>query len=135
MATKSRRPNRFRQAIPSVPVRDCVKALKYYCDVLGFKKDFDDAVLGVDRTLFAGVSRDGCALTLSQHDRQRYRLTINFEVDDVDRLYTEYRRRGARIVVAPRDEVWGMRVMRVADLYRHDLFFSSPVRKRTRRVR
>jgi hypothetical protein len=46
------------------------------------KKDFDDATLGVEKTLFAGVSRGECELTLNQHDRQDYRLTIGCEVDD-----------------------------------------------------
>src|SRR5437764_5703282 len=44
----------------SLPVKDCREAIRYYCEVLGFQKDFDDAVLGVPVTLFAGVSRDEC---------------------------------------------------------------------------
>ncbi len=46
-------------------VKGCPEAIRYYCDVLGFQKDFDDAVLGRDVTLFAGVSRDEFALTLN----------------------------------------------------------------------
>ena len=42
--------NCFQKAVPSVPVKDCVDALRFYCDVLGFQKDYDDSVLGVKRT-------------------------------------------------------------------------------------
>jgi uncharacterized glyoxalase superfamily protein PhnB len=71
--------NRFRKAVPSLPVEDCTEALRYYCDGLGFKKDFDDAILGREKTLFAGVSRGERAITLNQHDRQKYRATIGCE--------------------------------------------------------
>ena len=53
--------NHFQKAVPSVPVKDCVEALGFYCDMLGFQKDYDDSVLGVKRTLFAGVSRGDSA--------------------------------------------------------------------------
>jgi uncharacterized glyoxalase superfamily protein PhnB len=119
------RANRFRKAVPAVPVRDCSEALRCYCEVLGFKKDFDDSVLRVEKTLFAGVSRGECALTLNQHDRQEYRLTIGCEVDDVDLLHEEYRSRGVTILLAPQDEPWGERHMAIADLYGHEIHFSS----------
>jgi uncharacterized glyoxalase superfamily protein PhnB len=121
---RSRR-NRFRKAVPSLPVKDCSEALRFYCDVLGFRKDFDDAILGRERTLFAGVSRGECALTLNQHDRQHCRLTVGCEVDDVDLLHEEYASRGVRIVLPPRDEPWGERHLAIADLYGHELHFSS----------
>ena len=117
--------NRFRKAVPSLPVKNCAEALRYYCEVLGFKKDFDDAILGVERTLFAGVSRGECQLTLNQHDRQEYRATVGCEVDDVDLLHQEYRSRGVTIVLSPQDEPWGERHMAIADCYGHELHFSS----------
>jgi uncharacterized glyoxalase superfamily protein PhnB len=123
--------NHFRKAVPSLPVRSCPEALRYYCEVLGFVKDFDDAILGRAETLFAGVSRGDCALTLNQHDRQECRLTIGCEVDDVDLLHEELRSRGVRILLAPQDEAWGERHMAIADLYGHELHFSSPIRSRS----
>lgn len=119
--------NRFQPAVPSLPVRDCAAAVRYYCDVLGFEKDFDDAVLGRDVMLFAGVSRDACALTLNQHDSQECHLTIGCEVDDVDALYEEYRARGVKILLPPQNEPWGERHMAIEDLEEHALHFSSPL--------
>jgi uncharacterized glyoxalase superfamily protein PhnB len=113
--------------VPSLPVKSCAEAIRFYCDVLGFRKDFDDAVLGLggEQALFAGVSRGECAITLSQHDRQEYRATIGCEVDDVDGLHQELRSRGVTIVLAPQDEPWGERHMAIADLYGHEIHFSS----------
>jgi uncharacterized glyoxalase superfamily protein PhnB len=126
MAEESRSAgNRFRKAVPSLPVKDCVEAIRYYCEVLGFKKDFDDAILGRDRTLFAGVSRGECEITLNQHDRQEYRATVGCEVDDVDLLHEEYRSRGVTIILDPQDEPWGERHMAIADLCGHEIHFSS----------
>ncbi len=117
--------NRFRKAVPSLPVKDCSEAIRYYCEVLGFVKDFDDAILGREKTLFAGVSRGECELTLNQHDRQECRLTVGCEVDDVDLLHQEYSSRGVSIILPPRDEPWGERHMAIADLYGHEIHFSS----------
>jgi uncharacterized glyoxalase superfamily protein PhnB len=117
--------NRFRKAVPSLPVKDCTEAIRYYCEVLGFEKDFDDAILGREKTLFAGVSRGECALTLNQHDRQEYRATVGCEVDDVDRLHAEYASRGVTIILDPQDEPWGERHMAIADLCGNEIHFSS----------
>lgn len=121
--------NRFRKAVPSLPVRDCEAAIRWYCDVLGFRKDFDDALLGRDVTLFAGVSRGECALTLNQHDTQRCTLTIGCEVDDADALCEELRARGVRIVIEPVDEPWGERHMAIEDPDGHQIHFSSELPK------
>ena len=88
-------------------------------------KDFDDAILGRDVMLFAGVRRDACELTLNQHDAQRCTLTIGIQVDDVDALVEEYRARGVEIRLEPQDEPWGERHMAIADLDGHELHFSS----------
>lgn len=117
--------NRFRKTVPSLPVKDCGQAIRYCCEVLGFEKDFDDAILGRQTTLFAGVSRGECEITLNQHDRQEYRATVGCEVDDVDLLHAEYKARGATIILDPQDEPWGERHMAIADLFGNEIHFSS----------
>lgn len=120
--------NSFSKAVPSLPVKNCDDALRYYCEVLGFQKDFDDEILGVDRTLYAGVSRGEFAITLNEHDVQEYKATIGCEVDDVDSLYEEFSSKGVSIVIPPRDEPWGMRHMAIADLYGHQIHFQSRIK-------
>jgi uncharacterized glyoxalase superfamily protein PhnB len=109
-------------------VEDCTAAIHYYCEILGFQKDFDDVILGREEPLFAGISRDECEITLNQHDRQEARLTVGCEVEDVDLLHEEYHARGVKIVLPPKNEVWGKRHMAVEDLDGHQLHFSSPIR-------
>ena len=119
------RANHFRKAVLSLPVKDCTEAVRYYCEILGFEKDFDDAILDVEKTLFAGVSRGECELTLNQHDQQEYHATVGCEVDDVDRLYEEYSAREVSIIIMPRDEPWGERHMAITDLYGNEIHFSK----------
>ena len=109
----------------AISVKDFEAAKKFYCEVLGFRKDFDDAILGRQTTLFAGVSRGECEITLNQHDRQEYHATIGCEVDDVDLLHAEYKSRGATIILDPQDEPWGERHMAIADLFGNQIHFSS----------
>ena len=119
--------SRFCKAIPSLPVKNCSEAVRFYCEVLGFNKDFDDDVLGYDEMMFAGVSRDEFAITLNQHDVQDYQATVGCDVDDVDKLYDEFVGKNVTIVIEPCDEPWGMRHLAIADLYGHQLHFQSPI--------
>ncbi len=120
-------PNKFAKGVPCLSVKDCPAAILYYCDVLGFQKDFDDAVLGRDVTLFAGVSRDEFALTLNQHPPYVGPLIVGCDVDDVDQLCEEFRARGVKILLPPQDEPWGERHMAIEDLEGHELHFSSRI--------
>jgi hypothetical protein len=42
-----------------------------------------------------------------------------------DVLHEEYRSRGVTIILDPQDEPWGERHMAIADLYGHEIHFSS----------
>jgi uncharacterized glyoxalase superfamily protein PhnB len=122
--------NRFQKGVPDMPVKDCEAALRYYIDVLGFKKDFDDAVLGRDRTWFAGVSRGDCALTLNQHGvAARSPGMLSCDVDDVDLLCEEYLACGVKVKTPPADMPWGQRGFSIEDHEGNELHFSSPLRK------
>lgn len=122
-----KQPNRFSKPVPSLPVKSCDETVRYYCDVLGFEKDFDDDMLEYEVMMFAGVSRGDFAITLNQHDEQDYRATIGCDVENVDKLYEEFSAKNVKIVVPPCDEPWGMRHMSIADLDGHQLHFQSPI--------
>lgn len=119
--------NLFSKPVPSLPVKNCSEAVRYYCEALGFQKDFDDAVMGFDEMMYAGVSRGEFAITLNQHDTQDYKATIGCDVGNVDELYREFVASNVDIVFSPRDEPWGMRHMAIADLFGHELHFQSPI--------
>jgi uncharacterized glyoxalase superfamily protein PhnB len=122
--------NHFGKGVPDLPVKDCVAALAYYIDVLGFKKDFDDAILGFERTMFAGVSRGDCAVTLDQHVvNDKSPSGFSCHVDDVDLLFEEFRARGVKVTVEPKDQPWGERGMSIEDPDGNQIHFGSPLRK------
>ncbi len=122
--------NRFQKGVPDMPVKNCEAALQYYIDVLGFKKDFDDAVLGRDRRMFVGVSRGECALTLNEHGvEKRSPGLMSCDIDDVDLLYEEYRPRNVKIIAPPDDKPWGQRGMSIEDPDGNELHFSSALRR------
>ena len=124
--------NTFRKAVPDLPVKSCPEALTYYCEVLGFQKEFDDAVLGFETPWFAGVARGECALTLNQHVREKVehglRVALSCRIDDVDLLHEEYRAKGVTILRPPRNEPWGERSVSIEDLNGHELTFYCPAR-------
>ena len=123
------RPVRIGAACPDLPVADCPAAIRYYCDVLGFTKVFDDALLGFDRTLYACVARGDLKLTLDWHrsDEVAHKVHLMAEVDDVDALHAELSGRGAKIVGELTDRPWGERDFTVEDLDGHKIGFTMTV--------
>ncbi|HEY4158166.1 MAG TPA: glyoxalase superfamily protein [Polyangiaceae bacterium] len=122
--------NRFQKGVPDFPVKDCPAALRYYLDVLGFRKDFDDAVLGFDHTMFCGVSRGECALTLNEHGHEeRSPSGMSCNVDDVDLLHDEYRARGVQVTQPPKDMPWGQRSVHFVDPDGNSLVFAASIKK------
>src|SRR5579864_1994533 len=103
---------RFQSVNPHFVVRDVVEAAEYYRDVFGFK------ILGYywDPPVFAMVGRDDVVIQFGRIDRgqtvapNRTRrdeaLDAYIWVDDVDALYAELKGKGAKIVEAPKHQVW-----------------------------
>jgi uncharacterized glyoxalase superfamily protein PhnB len=107
---------------PVFVVRDVMKAVAYFRDVLGFHTEF----LYGEPTSYAGVERDHVLIHLQaahQSKRQPGQAAINVFVADVDALYRELKDRGARLLNEPRDYPYGMRDFNVADLDGNDLCF------------
>lgn len=117
-------------AVPDLPVSDCPRAIRHYCDVLGFEKVWDDAELGFERTLYACVQRGGLKLTLDWHRRDEVHKQVHLGsmVDDVDALYEELKARGADIKEHLTEHPWGERTFTIRDLDGHELSFAMIVR-------
>ena len=112
---------RFNCANPILSVRDMVRSLRYYVDVLGFR----NAEWGGDD--FTLVSRDGAGIYLSQGDQGHPGTWAWVGVDDVEALHREYAARGAIIREAPRNFPWAYE-MKVEDPDAHVLRFGSEPR-------
>ena len=103
-------------------VRDVLRSVEHYRDVLGFRVEFTYG----EPTFYAGVERDAVDIHLqaaSETQRQPGHGGVNIFVTDVDGLYQELKGRGARTLNQPRDYPYGMRDFDVLDLDGNHLCF------------
>lgn len=104
-------------AIPLLHVSDTAAAAAFYCDRLGFRREFahraDEAK---PDPCYIGLSRDGVWIHLSSFSGDGISGGVaNLLVDDVDTLHAEFVSQGVRIDLAPVDQTWGSREMYVKD--------------------
>jgi uncharacterized glyoxalase superfamily protein PhnB len=103
-------------------VRDVVRSVEHYRDVLGFQTEF----MYGQPTFYAGVERDSVIIHLqaaSETKRQPGHGAVNVFVTDVDALYQELKSRGARTLSEPKDYPYGMRDFGLHDLDDNQLCF------------
>ena len=107
----------FKAAIPVLHVSTSVAAEEYYCDQLGFCREF---AYRIDEPnpdpCYMGLSRDGVELHISSFSGDGVAGGVVFLlVDDVDALHAELVAKGVSIALAPTDQSWGNREMYVKD--------------------
>ena len=123
----------LRGCAPVFVVKDVLRAVEHYRDVLGFQTEFTYG----EPTFYAGVERDNVLIHLQAADqskRQPGQQAINVFVSDVDSLYQELKSRGANTLNEPKDYPYGMRDFDVHDLDGNHLCFGmeSKVTKLTK---
>ena len=104
-------------AIPLLHVTNSAAAEDFYCNRLGFRREFahrvDDAK---PDPCYMGVSRDGVWLHISSFSGDGISGGVaNLIVDDVDALHAEFVAKGVSIAVGPVDQTWGTREMYIKD--------------------
>ena len=105
-------------------VRDVLRAVEHYCEVLGFRTEFTYG----QPTFYAGVERDDVTIHLQAADqskRQPGQGAVNVFVTDVDALYQELKSRGATVLNEPKDYPYGMRDFDINDLDGNQLCFGT----------
>jgi uncharacterized glyoxalase superfamily protein PhnB len=111
----------FEDSTPIFRVEAMAISLPYYTRQLGFQVAWDWG----DPPTFACVKRGDVYLFLSEKNQGSPGSWLFISVDDVDRLYDEYKASGARILEPPTDFPWGRREMRVEDPDGHRLRLTS----------
>jgi uncharacterized glyoxalase superfamily protein PhnB len=100
----------FPSPVPEMPVEDLREACAYYETCLGFHKDWGEEGIGQ-------VSRGSCRLFLTDRAFREANgntagpvwVWINLNnKKEVDDLYAEWHRRGARILTAPESKPWNL---------------------------
>lgn len=104
-------------AIPLVHVSNSIAAEEFYCQRLGFRREFahrgDEAKAD---PCYMGLTRDGVWLHVSSFSGDGVSGgVVNLLVEDVDALHAELVERGVRIDTGPVDQTWGTREMYVKD--------------------
>jgi uncharacterized glyoxalase superfamily protein PhnB len=107
----------FKLAIPLVQVSNSTAAADFYCNRLGFRREFAHRV---DDTKsdpgYAGLTRDGVWLHVSSFSGDGVSGgVVNLLVEDVDALHAELVAKGVPIDTGPVDQTWGTREMYVKD--------------------
>lgn len=96
----------IRRVVPDLSSERFDESRAFYVDVLGFEVAMD---LGSVVTL-ASPANPTAQITLMRRDGSRRLLPqVTIEVADVDAVYNEAVRRGARVLFPPTDESWGVR--------------------------
>ena len=90
----------FGGVTPVFRVRNIGESIDYYLNVLGFTLDFRDP------GTFASVSRGHVAIFLAEGDQGQPGTWVWIGVSDVERLFDEYQRKGAKIRQPPTNFQW-----------------------------
>ena len=100
-------------------------SIAYYRDRLGFKFDWTDG----EPPDFASVSRGDTQIFMCQRCQGHPGSWIWVSTPDVDKLYADLVRRGAKVQARPENKPWGVREMQVADPDGNVLRIGSPIRE------
>jgi len=108
----------------SVP--DVERAVKYWCDVLGFR-------LQLTHGGWRFVARDICRVMLGENPAAiapdalgDHSYFAYIEVTDLDAYFDEITSRNASVLSPPADKPWGMREMLVRTPDGHRIMFGQP---------
>ncbi|MGD0627739.1 MAG: VOC family protein [Terracidiphilus sp.] len=108
---------------PELPVANLREALDHYQQKLGFR-----VTVQTPDGDYAIVERDDIALHLFQVGAVVHTpVAIHIFASDLDALYAEYHRRGARLTQDILRKPWGNRDFRLKDTFGNELKFTEPL--------
>ncbi len=112
-------------AIPVLHVSSSAAAEDFYCNRLGFRRQFAHRP---DETrpdpCYMGLQRDGIGLHVSSFSGDGVSGgVVNLIVDDIDGLHKELLQKNVAIDTGPIDQDWGTREMYVKDADRNSIRF------------
>lgn len=101
----------FGRVAPSIPVTDMSRALRFYCDLLGFTVSFTNG----NPVSFAVIRQGSAELHLGVQPTKAGSCHAHLMVDDLDSLYQRLQRASVAIQQAPKVQEWGLRDIIIAD--------------------
>lgn len=120
----------FRRAVPNLPVRDARASIAFFTERLGFKLDWDDAVVGTPKVMYASLSRGDFQICVDEHASQKAgAASVWGYVSDVRALFDEFKAAGAALHKEPEEMPWGEIELDVRDLDGNGICFTQPAPK------
>jgi predicted enzyme related to lactoylglutathione lyase len=116
---------------PQFSVPDIIKTAEYYKNVLGFSIERcfppDDPVVAIVLREGASIILDKSAMGIAMPNHVIHGVGYDayIAVNEIDRLYEEYKTTGARIVEGPVDRDYEVREMVVEDINGFNLAFGQ----------
>ena len=108
------------KSLPHLPVSQLTQAVRYYCDVLGFKIDYADDNIAV-------IYRDQVTLLLIPKTGEYSGISsFSAYIENADRLHSELVASGAHVLSAPVSRPWGLRDFTIADPDGNRITFAQP---------
>ena len=107
---------------PELPAADIENTLNYYEQKLGF-----EVAIRLPENEYAIVQRDGVAIHLFVDSAQRSAVGVHIFTAELEQLFAEFERNGARISQAIERKPWGNREFRVRDEFGNELKFTEPM--------
>lgn len=118
---------KIEKIVPTLRVKDARRSEQFYCDTLGFTKEWEHQ-FGPGFPLMLSISFTDCNLFLSEHSGTGSdHCDIYICVDEVDGFYQEKSQRGLSFEKSPTDEPWGMREATFRDPDNHRFTLGAPV--------
>jgi catechol 2,3-dioxygenase-like lactoylglutathione lyase family enzyme len=121
---------KFKDSVPVISTADVRATVDYYARVLGFRQHF---IFG-EPPVYAGVERDGVLLYITHNPHMAAMLRssdlhpdIFLWVQDVDGMFAEHCRSGAKIVEEVSDRAWDARQYVVEDPNGYRLKIAEPI--------
>ncbi len=121
---------KFKDSVPVVATSNVRSTIDYYSRMLGFNEHF---VYG-DPPVYAGIERDGVLIYVTHDPRMAALLKSNdlhpdifLWVQDVDALFAEHRRCGAKIIEEISNRPWDARQYVVEDPNGYRLKIAEPI--------
>jgi len=129
-------PDGYHTAAPYLTVLDAAAALDFYKRAFGAKELFrlpggggkllhSEMMIGDSHVMVADES--GLALTRSPKSLSGTTVSVFLYVEDVDRLFEQAVRAGAKENMAPQDMFWGDRFAKVTDPFGHHWMLASHI--------
>lgn len=112
-------------AIPILRVKDARTSAVFYCEKLGFSKEWEHQ-FGPGYPIMMAISMGSLNLFLSEHQGTGTDAAdLYVYVEDVDSLQSRFIAAGVSIEQPATDQPWGVRDLQIRDLDRHRFTFAT----------